>query len=235
VIARFATIPTTRLEMEHAPPPLALLRGAATVLPRPVLARLADAVVRGLGRSHPKLVANLARLERSVIHIVPSDLPYGFALGVGGDGVTLHIVDASPQAASAVVSGSVAVLLDLLEGRIDSDTLFFRRDLRISGNTEVIVGLRNVLDREELQLTDELGALCGPLRPVARRVARAAESVLQRLGARMAALHGTLHAAVPAGPDVGAELERCHGEIAALTARLAALEARYRRRDERSA
>jgi BMFP domain-containing protein YqiC len=34
---------------------------------------------------------------------------------------------------------------------------------------------------------------------------------------------------------VGAELERCHEQIAALTARLAALEARQKRRDERAA
>jgi ubiquinone biosynthesis protein UbiJ len=127
------------------------------------------------------------------------------------------------------------VLLDLLEGRIDSDTLFFRRDLIISGNTEAVVGLRNVLDREELRLTDELGALCGPLRPAARAVARTSERVLQRFGARVAAMHRTLHPTTVQGPDVGAELERCHEQIAALTARLAALEARQKRRDERAA
>ena len=220
--------------MDHSPPPLALLRGAATVLPRPVLARLADAVVRNLGRTRPRLVANLVRLEPAVVHVVPSDLPYGFALEVGRDPLRLRIVQARPPTASAEVRGSVAVLLDLLEGRIDSDTLFFRRDLIISGNTEVVVGLRNVLDREELRLTDELGALCGPLRPVARVVARTAEHVLQRLGVRVAAMHRTLHPAASAGPDVGAELERCHKEISALTARLAALEARQQRRKERT-
>lgn len=221
--------------MDHSPPPLALLRGAATVLPRPLLARLAEAVVRGLGRTHPGLVANLARLEPAVVHVQPTDLPYGFALEVGCQPVRLRIVDERPTGAHTQVSGSVAVLLDLLEGRIDSDTLFFRRDLRISGNTEVVVGLRNVLDREELCLTDELGALCGPLRPAARAVARASERVLQRLGARVAAMHRTLHPAQAEGPDLGAELERCHTEIAALTARLAAIEARQKRRDERAA
>ena len=221
--------------MDPSPPPLALLRGAATVLPRPLLARLAAAVVRGLGRTHPRLLANLAKLESATVHVVPTDLPYGFALEVGREPVRLRIVDERPATASAQVSGSVAVLLDLLEGRIDSDTLFFRRDLIISGNTEAVVGLRNVLDREELRLTDELGALCGPLRPAARAVARTSERVLQRFGARVAAMHRTLHPAAVQGPDVGAELERCHEQIAALTARLAALEARQKRRDERAA
>lgn len=231
----FATIVTSKLAMDSSPPPLALLRGAATVLPRPLLARLADAVVRTMSRSHPKLLANLARLEPAVVHVVPTDLPYGFALEVGCEPVRLTLVDERPAAAGAQVSGSVAVLLDLLEGRIDSDTLFFRRDLTITGNTEVVVGLRNVLDREELRLTDELGALCGPLRPAARALGRAGERMLQRLGARVAALHRRLHPALPEGPDIGAELARCHTEIAALTARLAALEARQKRRDERAA
>ena len=164
--------------MEHPRPPLALLRGAATVLPRRLLAPVANAIVRGLDRSHPKLLANLARLDRAVVHIAPSDLPYGFALSVGCEPVTLTLVDHRPAVTDAEVSATVAVLVDLLEGRIDSDTLFFRRDLVISGNTEAIVGLRNVLDREELRLTDELGALCGPLRPAARVLAMALDRIV---------------------------------------------------------
>jgi hypothetical protein len=66
--------------MQTRRPPLALLRNAATVLPRPVLAHFATAVVRGLDRSHPMLLSNLARLESAVVHIVPFDLPYRFAL-----------------------------------------------------------------------------------------------------------------------------------------------------------
>jgi O2-independent ubiquinone biosynthesis accessory factor UbiT len=221
--------------MEHPRPPLALLRGAATILPRRLLTPVANAVVRGLERSHPKLLTNLARLDRAVIHIAPSDLPYGFALSVGCEPVTLTLVERRPAATDAEVIASVAVLVDLLEGRIDSDTLFFRRDLVISGNTAVIVGLRNVLDREELRLTDELGALCGPLRPVARALVIALERVLDRLGTRVAAMHRTLHPATNDSRDVSADLERCRTEISALTARLAAVEARQKRRDEKAA
>jgi len=221
--------------MEHPRPPLALLRGAATVLPRRLLAPLANAVVRGLERSHPPLLANLARLDRAVIHIAPTDLPYGFALSVGCQPIVLTLVERRPAGTDAEVSASIAVLVDLLEGRIDSDTLFFRRDLVISGNTAVIVGLRNVLDREELRLTDELGALCGPLRPAARAAALALERVLERIGTRVAAMHRTLHPAADDDRDPSADLERCRTEISALTARLAAVEARQKRRDEKVA
>jgi predicted lipid carrier protein YhbT len=168
--------------MQTRRPPLALLRSAATVLPRPVLAQIATAVVRGLDRSHPMLLSNLARLESAVVHIVPFDLPYRFALTVGREPVTLAIIDRGAPGGDAEVAASVGTLVDLLEGRIDSDTLFFRRDLTISGNTSVIVGLRNVLDREELSLADELAALIGPLGPPARAVARRFDHVLERVG-----------------------------------------------------
>ena len=221
--------------MEQQRPPLALLRGAATVLPRAVLLRIAAAVVRGLKRSHPKLLANLARLEPAVVYIAPTDLPYRFALAVGREPVTLTIVDRGPVAADAQVTASVATLVDLLEGRIDGDALFFRRDLVISGDTSAIVGLRNVLDREELNVAAELGALCGPFRPAARTLARSLDRALDRLGARVAAMHRTLHPPVADDRDLGAELERCRSEIGALTARLAAIEARQKRRDEKIA
>lgn len=205
------------------------------MLPRPVLAKLATAVFRGLGRTHPRLLGNLARLEPAVVDIAPVDLPYRFELTVGREPVTLAITDRRKSDADAEVAASVATLVDLLEGRIDSDTLFFRRDLTISGNTSVIVGLRNVLDREELSLADELAALFGPLGPPARTVARLLDRVLDRLGARAAAMHRTLHPSTETGQDVTSELEQCRSEIRALTARLARLEARQKRRDEKAA
>jgi predicted lipid carrier protein YhbT len=221
--------------MSPTRPPLALLRGAATVLPRPLLDRLATAVMRGLARTRPTLLANLAALEPAVVSIAPIDLPYRFALAVGCAPPRLRIVDRGASPADAEVSATVATLVDLLEGRIDSDTLFFRRDLVITGNTQVVVGLRNVLDREELNVAEELGALCGPLRPPARAVAQALERVLDGLGQRIAAMHRTLHPPVAKDRDVGADLDRCRTEIKALTARLAALEARQKRRDEKGA
>ena len=197
--------------MDNPSPPLALLRGAAAVLPRPVLARLSRLVVRGLDRTHPKLLANLARLEPALIHIVPHDLPYRFALRVGSEPFTLEIVDRHATGADAEVSASVATLVDLLEGRIDSDTLFFRRDLTISGNTAVIVGLRNVVDREEVNLFNELATLAGPFASPARAVARRLDHALDGFGARVAAMHRTLHPATDQAQDPAAELQKLGG------------------------
>jgi len=216
------------------PTPLALLRAGATLLPRPVVAGVAAMVMRSLRRKHPRLLPNLARLESATIHILPTDLPYGFELTVGREPIALRIIERQASGADASVAASVATLVDLLEGRIDSDTLFFRRDLLVSGNTAVIVGLRNVLDRDELKLGDEIAAAFGPLGRPSRAAARVLDRLLDGLGARLAAMHRTLHPSVSEpGPDVGAELERCRSEIATLTARLGRLEARQKRREEK--
>jgi len=216
-------------------PPLALLRGAATVLPRPVVAHLAAAVLRGLRQSHPRLLDNLARLEPAVVHIAPTDLPYRFALALGTVPVTLDIVARDAPRADATVMAPIATLVELLEGRIDSDTLFFRRDLRIEGNTEVVVGLRNVMDRDELSVAAILDALAGPLGPPARVAARRLDRLLEAFGERVAAMHRTLHPPATESQDVAAELERCHAEIRSASARIAKLEARQQRRDEKAA
>jgi predicted lipid carrier protein YhbT len=219
---------------ELPPLPLTLMRGAATVLPRPVVARVAATVIRSLERLHPRLFSNLARLEPAVVHIVPADLPYRFELKLGVEPVGFAIVDRDATGADAEIAASVATFIDLLEGKIDSDTLFFRRDLKIFGNTSVIVGLRNVLDREELNITTIFAAPLGPLRSPARAVVRLCDRFLDRLGARAAAMHRTLHLSADSDKDLTSDLERCRSEIAALTSRLGRLEAQLNRRNRNS-
>lgn len=212
--------------------PTALLRGAAAVLPRAMLARLSAVVVRRLERSHPRVLRDLARLEPAIIEIVPYDLPHRFILRIGRAPVTLEVSGRDAPPADATVAASIATLVDLIEGRIDSDTLFFQRDLAITGDTAVLVGLRNVLDREEWVLGDELARPFGPLAPAARAVARRLDRVIDGLGARLGAIHAAFHPPSGSGPDAAAELARCRSEIDALTARLGRVEARHHRRGE---
>ena len=189
-------------------------------------------MVRSLGRSHPKLLRDLERSAPARIHIRPTDLPYAFALGVGRVPVTLTVIDRDSGGCDASLSAGIATLIELLEGRIDGDTVFFRRDLVISGSTAAIVELRNVLDREEIKLAAELARPLGPLGRPARGVARRLDHIVARTGARVAALHRALHPPQESGRDTADLLDQCRAEIAALTARLGKLEARQKRRDE---
>ena len=46
----------------------------------------------------------------------------------------------------AAIAGTFFNLLDMIDGTLDGDAMFFSRDLSITGDTEAIVALRNALD-----------------------------------------------------------------------------------------
>lgn len=150
---------------------------------------LLDRLARVFARRHPRASEALSALPASAVLIDPVDLPSGVLLRLGPGGLRLRLCDADTAAADAVVRGRFGALLDLAEGRIDGDALFFRRDLTIAGDTALVVALRNALDGEDLDLMAELDAAAGPLGrlgPKARQhAARVAEAVS---GLRMALL-----------------------------------------------
>lgn len=123
-------------------------------------------------------------------------------------------------------------LLALLEGRIDSDALFFTREIVIAGDTSAVVALRNVLDRETIVLLDEASSLLGPLQRLARSAVlsweRRAERLRDLLLPASAASDGVAEAAAT-------ENERLRAENETLKKRLSKLEARQRRKEGQAA
>jgi predicted lipid carrier protein YhbT len=51
--------------------------------------------------------------------------------------------------------------MGMLDGQSDGDSLFFRRDLHVEGDTEAIVCLRNALDDLEGSLVDDVASFFG--------------------------------------------------------------------------
>lgn len=131
---------------------------------------LSDRLLRILASRHPRAFAALAELPDARLLIDPVDAPAALLLRVGPR-LSLRVSDRGVPA-DATVRGPCAQLLDLLEGRIDGDALFFRRELTIEGDTALILALRNTLDGEEMDLFADVAASAGPLRhalPLARR------------------------------------------------------------------
>ena len=58
-------------------------------------------------------------------------------------------------------------LLDLIDGSLDGDALFFSRKLRVTGDTEAIVALRNALDDVDGGVVESITKAFGPLAPIA--------------------------------------------------------------------
>jgi predicted lipid carrier protein YhbT len=154
---------------------LTLAQPLGGVLVQPVL----DLMMATLRRRHPSGFERLAELGEAALLIEPTDLPAAFRLQVGTK-PGLRVSAPGQEPARAKIRGSFAVLLDLFEGRIDGDALFFSRELSIEGDTELVVGLRNALDGEEFDLAADFGALLGPLSvlPVRRPLQRLAGTLL---------------------------------------------------------
>ncbi len=217
--------------MDQAEFPIVLARGMMRVMPPPLLNCGAAALLRQMGRNHPDLFRNLAAFARTTIRVEPTDLPHRFLLAFGAGPPSLALARATDPPADATVKGTLEALLALLEGRIDSDTLFFTRELGITGDTSAVVALRNTLDRDSISLLDEAASLLGPLQRFGRAAALGWERLAAFLRNRFAAMGANSAVSAPAGRDFAAECDGLRAEIAVLNTRLAKLETRQRRRE----
>jgi len=80
----------------------------------------------------------------------------------------------------AAIAGTFFNLLDMIDGSLDGDALFFSRDLQVSGDTEAVVALRNALDDFEGSALDSVVSAFGPL----SKPAALAVSALRAMQAR---------------------------------------------------
>ena len=171
--ARFRGPPERTVETVFARLALTLAQPFGGRLIQPGL----DLMMATLQRRHPDAFERMAELGEADLLVDPADLPAAFLLHIGQH-PTLRVVDRS-TAANARVRGAFSALLDLFEGRIDGDALFFSLDLTIEGDTEIVVGMRNSLDGEEFDLAADFGALFGPLAklPLRRPLIHLAETL----------------------------------------------------------
>ncbi len=158
--------------------------------------RVSDALLarllRLLAARHPRAFDALREMQDARVLIEPVDAPVALMMRVGPN-LSLHALRREPTGsagtgaglgeADAVIRGPYARLLDLLEGRIDGDALFFRRELSIAGDTALILALRNTLDGEEMDLMADAASFAGPLAGVLPVLRRNAGPVLDRIEA----------------------------------------------------
>ncbi len=179
-------------------PPLSPILLAGIAL-RPVPPMLFNPVMKyaigAMKRRHPEVFERLLVLGDPVYLVDPLDLPFVVLLRPNRDPPLLTLTrDARHLAATAVIRGPFLVLLDLLEGRVDGDALFFSRELTIEGDTEHVVALRNAVDSADIDLISDLldtvGIPAAPAKVLTRGLAwlyRRAAADLDMLGAAVAA------------------------------------------------
>ncbi len=174
--------------LDHPPLTPALLAGVALrPLPPVLLQPFLDIAMAVLSRHHPDLFARFADIEETTFLIDPVDLPFGFLLRLSKAPRLRAIAKDTPQGThmdtppTVTIQGPLAILIRLLEGRLDGDALFFSRDLMIEGNMEAVVMLRNAVDGAGIDLLDDLSSVFGPLSRPAKLVAGGALRVFARM------------------------------------------------------
>lgn len=154
---------------------------ALPLLPRRLAALGAKAMTNRLNALHPGLKERLARANGKSFLLVFSDLAFNALLAVDQGRLALSLLPKhSPLHTDVAIHGASDAFLALLEGRADGDALFFSRDLRVEGDTEALLILRNALDSERIDLRETFFSLFGPFGHV---VSRAAVPV-EKLGMR---------------------------------------------------
>lgn len=146
-------------------------------LPLPFLQPFLHKIVCNAVRDYPELFRRLGIHRNKTYMIDPVNMPFVLLLSPAPDRPRLRAcrrTRATPH--DARISGTFLTLLNMIDGRLDGDALFFTRDLVIEGDTEAVVVLRNALDDLDTSIVDRIAAPFGP-------PARAALSILRRMGA----------------------------------------------------
>ncbi len=168
-------------QSQRITPPLSpvLLAGfAIRPLPLALLQPILNMAMDLIHDSHPDVFDRLSVLDGPVFRIDPVDLPFDLILVPDRDNPELTAIpDDSDRDATAVIRGPLLRLIELLEGRIDGDAMFFSRDLVIEGDTEAVVALRNAVDGAEIDIIGDILSRLGPLATPARMASNAAGSV----------------------------------------------------------
>ncbi|WP_194842654.1 SCP2 domain-containing protein [Endozoicomonas sp. OPT23] len=105
-------------------------------------------------------------LEDRWVKLTVTDLELAFYFGFDGE----KLLVADNQQADVVFKGSSQAFTTLALRKEDPDTLFFQRKLMIEGDTELGLGLKNLLDSIDLE----------QLPPLARKVMATAMNISQR-------------------------------------------------------
>ena len=207
--------------LTHSNPPLSpvLLAGIAlSPLPPVLLQPFLNVVTTIISRRHPGLFDRLTGLAESTFLIDPIDLSFGFLLRPSPPPSLVAVAkDPQTKTLTATIRGPLLTLIQLLEGKLDGDALFFSRDLVVEGDTEAVVTLRNAIDGAGIDVLDDLLSVLGPLAWPAGRIVGGAAAILTRMDRDLGILRRAVLAPVADRYEAqAAELQELREKVAEL-------------------
>lgn len=151
-------MPAARLSRLKKIPEI-VLRPVPVSVYDPILARVSQMIAR----KHPNLFKRLGDYACKTFLIEFTNLPFVMVLRPDPARVEMKAYRSADGIAwDAKITGSFLHLLRLLDGKIDGDAIFFSRDLKVEGETEAIVRLRNALDDVEGSIANDVADFFGP-------------------------------------------------------------------------
>jgi predicted lipid carrier protein YhbT len=140
-----------------------LIHIPVVLVPLPLTEVVVNLAYQRVLAKHPTLFDRLEEYQGRKFGFVPTDLPVAF---VAKPDQRRIAVRRKPMTDSldVRVEAPFAVLIQLLQGQADGDALFFSRDIRVEGDMEALLALRNSLDDARVDL---VGDLLGDGSPVA--------------------------------------------------------------------
>ena len=216
-------------------PPLSpvLLAGIGLGAMPPVLLQpFLDATLMMMKRRHGAMFTRLEAMAGSTFRIGPTDLPCDFLLSfTPAPNLKALTKTADVAAVTASINGPLLTLLQLLEGKLDGDALFFSRDLVVDGDTEAVVMLRNIIDGAGIDISQDLLWVAGPFAPPAELAARGAGALFSRMSRDIDVLKHAVLAPLAGQQDrQAAELRELKAKIDELQRHQAPRAAAQRRR-----
>lgn len=135
-----------------------LLRPLPLIILQPILQRLID----HLTQERSDLFERLGAQKNKTYLIDPLNLPFVFLLYPDPTRPKLFACrrEHLPKY-DARIAATFLTLVNMIDGRLDGDALFFNRDLLIEGDVEAIVVLRNALDDLNGSIVDNLAGHFG--------------------------------------------------------------------------
>lgn len=143
-----------------------------TPVPLFLLQPILDFAARHVAKSRPELFARLGPHLNKRFLIDPVELPFVLVLVANPARPSLRAYRRHERPShSAGITGAFLDLFDMIDGSLDGDALFFNRALRISGDVEAVVALRNALDDSDSSVVDTIIDALGPFSPAGARLA----------------------------------------------------------------
>ncbi len=122
---------------------LRLLRGPLKWVPTFIEATAFGAFVTQVVEFNPDLKERLPEIDGKVYRFEATDLGKSFYLLIEDETIRVRPYHAGEP--DATMRGALKILLGVLLGRLDPDTVFFSRELEINGDTAAALHLKNIL------------------------------------------------------------------------------------------